>query len=221
MNTKTRTIYPSATIPSVYAKSGRNPGESIPLRWIEQWLTDISTALPLMAELDSVEVFGFGRVVATYQDQLSVEERLADLAIERQRMYEAVKALLPREGEPMTAEQVNAIRAALGLPTEGAPVGTPAAEVSVVGHTYGPTDVLAAKPADRKQVFLNAFVQSGFDIKTNMPAITVFIIQNGVTLSEADEWLDQKPGFFAAFAAEHWKGNELFLSSISEQLPKR
>lgn len=112
--TKVRQIYPSDAVPGMFSRSGRDPAKGCPLGWIEKWVNDVRRAIPTESERASVVVFGAEDLRAQYDDELTPAEQQADALAELTKQREAALSILPRKGEAMTAEAVEALRRALG-----------------------------------------------------------------------------------------------------------
>lgn len=112
VSSKLRVLYPTLEFQSLTA--GRDPSIGVPLGWLTTLVQRCQARLPEPGERDSILVYGLEHLRMTYTDTLTPEEQLRDEldALRAQRL--AVVSALPREGEAMTAEQVQAVRKALG-----------------------------------------------------------------------------------------------------------
>lgn len=114
-STKTRHLYPNGSeFPSLLASGGKNPADGVPLRWLESLVKECLRRIPTEGERNSALVFGMEHLRVTYIDELTPEEQMRDELADLSRKLAAVQSLLPRQGETMTAEQVAALREALG-----------------------------------------------------------------------------------------------------------
>lgn len=114
MTTKTRLIYPTPEVPSLHSKSGRTPSEPVPLRWLESLVTDIRAAIPTEAERDSVMLYGADGLHATYTDELTPSEAMADKLAAQDAALREISGLLQGDGEALTPELLRRIRILAG-----------------------------------------------------------------------------------------------------------
>lgn len=112
--TKNRIISPSEQVPSLLAKSGRAATDGVPLRWLETLVKSSLAAIPTEAERNTALVFGTEHLIVRYDDTLTPEEQTRDDLEEARNVLAEIKALLPREGEPLSAQALAQIRAHLG-----------------------------------------------------------------------------------------------------------
>ncbi len=186
MTTKIRHLYPSQEFPAIAVA----PDETVPARWLEALVDDARRRIlagavtkedeaRVMREADSIRVYGAAGLIFVYDDELtSVEIMADDLVALRAQLAAAQARIKELEGNDNGSDIA----------------GTPAAPV---GHTWGPSDVLAAAPADRQQVFLNWFTQSGWKLPDHDAPVYFGIRQQGVEYAEAEAWLGLAPGYFA------------------------
>ena len=103
---KTLTIYPSQNVPSMHAKSGRAPGEGVPLRWLEALVQDIHAQIPNEQERNTCTLYGAEQLRVEYQHTLSPEEALTERVRDLEERRREARGLLPRQGEPLRPEEL-------------------------------------------------------------------------------------------------------------------
>ncbi len=89
------------------------PSEGVPLRWLVAFVQECERKIPTSTERDSARVSGMDKLVVVYTDELTPEEQMRDELVSLKAMHAAAMSALPRDGEAMTAEQVQALRRAL------------------------------------------------------------------------------------------------------------
>jgi hypothetical protein len=87
--------------------------DGVPFRWLESMVSKVRALVPDDEE-GTCKVHGAANLTFAYEHTLSPQEELEDLLGALTSAVDGVKALLPRKGEPMTAEQVDALRELLG-----------------------------------------------------------------------------------------------------------
>ena len=111
-SSKLRVLYPTLEFQSLTA--GRDPSEGVPLGWLTTLVQKCYARTPDPAERDSIRVYGLEHLRMTYTDTLTPEEQLRDELDELRAQRAGAVSALPRPGEAMTAEQVQALRKLLG-----------------------------------------------------------------------------------------------------------
>ena len=90
-----------------------NDRDGIPFRWLASLVEKVRAIVPDDEE-GTCKVHGAAGLTFTYEHTLSPQEELEDRLGAITSAANRARALLPRKGEPMTAEQVDALRELLG-----------------------------------------------------------------------------------------------------------
>jgi hypothetical protein len=88
---------------------GSDVGDNIPMGWLIGFVDRIKKQNPGVRD-DEIRVRGAAGIYAEWQHTLSTEEELAARLHEMYGKADKIKALLPGEGEVMTADQVYLLR---------------------------------------------------------------------------------------------------------------
>jgi hypothetical protein len=87
--------------------------DGVPFRWLESMVSKVRALVPDDEE-GTCKVHGAANLTFAYEHTLSPQEELEDRLGAITAAANRARALLPRKGEPMTAEQVDALRELLG-----------------------------------------------------------------------------------------------------------
>ncbi len=108
MKTRTITLSPADLLVGTI-----DPITGIPFGWLDSLVKRIKAEVPDSEEA-SCRVHGVGNLQITYEHVLSESEEMRERLDALQAAVDAVRRVLPRPNEGMTADEVNALRNALG-----------------------------------------------------------------------------------------------------------
>lgn len=196
MSTKTRNIYPTAELPSLHAKSGRHPGEPVPLRWLAQLVDDIRAAIPTESERDSAMLFGAENLRVAYTDELTGAEVMSDRLAEQEALIAAIAAELV-DGQALPPERVSALRRKLGLAAGNDP-GTPAVPAGPTGVNAPGDELQPPTDDERRAAFMAYFEAAGWKLPVDMLPLRNDLPRLGYTAAEVERWLGLAAGSLSA-----------------------
>ena len=106
---KTIKVYPTEKIPALQQGTDRS---TVPFRWLESLVNDIKRSVPT-DEQNTCMFHGVENLTATYEHRLTDAEIQAEKTIQIQSILSKIKADLPQEGIPMSADQVAELKKVL------------------------------------------------------------------------------------------------------------